>query len=87
MHDIKYIRKNPEKFDAEMKRRKLAPIAQKILEIDKNSRSEKNELQLLQEEANKNAKQIGEFIAKGMKEEAEKAKEQSKILSLSNTVF
>ncbi|HCR86123.1 MAG TPA: serine--tRNA ligase [Alphaproteobacteria bacterium] len=80
MHDIKYIRKNPDEFDAAMKRRGLDKLSHKILEIDKNSRSEKNELQNLQEEANKIAKQIGEFMAKGMKDEAENAKIKSKEL-------
>jgi seryl-tRNA synthetase len=80
MHDIKYIRQNPEVFDKEMARRKLEPISAKILELDKQQRSGKSSLQTLQEEANKIAKQIGEFVAKGMKDEAEKAKEKSKEL-------
>ena len=34
MHDIKYIRKNPEAFDAAMKRRGFEGLSKKILEID-----------------------------------------------------
>lgn len=80
MHDIKYIRKDPEGFDKAMKRRGLEGLSAKILEIDKSSRSEIGAMQTLQEEANKNAKQIGEFMAKGMKDEAEAAKTRSKEL-------
>ena len=34
MHDIRYIRENPDAFDAALKRRKLAPMAGEILKTD-----------------------------------------------------
>lgn len=80
MHDIKYIRKNPEEFDKQMQKRGFDPVSAKILEADKEARSGKTDLQALQEEANKTAKIIGSLMAEGKAEEAEKAKERSKEL-------
>jgi seryl-tRNA synthetase len=70
MHDIKFIRQNPEAFDAALARRKLAPLSSKIIELDKQNRGGITELQALQEKSNRLAKQIGELMAQGKKAEA-----------------
>jgi seryl-tRNA synthetase len=70
MHNIKAIRKNPEAFDTALAKRGLAPLSAKILELDKEKRGEQHNLQNLQSEANKLAKQVGELMAKGQRDEA-----------------
>lgn len=65
MHNIQWIRKYPELFDKAMVKRGLGPIAQEIIERDKERRSGKTELQQLQQQANEWAKKIGEFKAQG----------------------
>lgn len=78
MHDIKYIRKSPEEFDKQLARRNLQPLSAKILELDKGNRSSIAELQKLQEESNKIAKEIGDMMASGKKSEAQGLIERSK---------
>ena len=39
MHDIRFIRDNPEAFDAGLKKRNLPPIAAELLAIDKRRRA------------------------------------------------
>jgi seryl-tRNA synthetase len=70
MHDIKQIRKNPEAFDTAMKKRGLAPLSAQILEADKQKRGNVSNLQELQEEANKIAKEVGILMGSGKKDEA-----------------
>ena len=45
MHDIKYIRENPEEFDAALAKRGVAAVAQNILRLDEQSRALKTRLQ------------------------------------------
>ena len=78
MHDIKYIRSNPQEFDKHLARRGIKPLSAQILEIDGKNRGDKTSLQKLQEEANKLAKQIGEMMASGKKSEAAPLLERSK---------
>ena len=78
MHDIKYIRNNPAEFDKHLARRGLKPLSAKIIELDKSRRGGIAELQTLQEEANKLAKQIGEMMSSGKKAEAAPLMERSK---------
>ncbi len=80
MHDIKYIRKSPEEFDKHLAKRNLAPLSAKILEVDKQKRGSQTELQKLQEESNKIAKEIGDLMAQGKKTEAQSLIERSKTL-------
>ncbi|MDX1949228.1 MAG: serine--tRNA ligase [Rickettsiales bacterium] len=80
MHNIKFIRENPEIFDKEMARRGLEPLSQKILEVDKARRNSTADLQKLQEESNRIAKQIGDLMAQGKKSEAGELIEKSKEL-------
>lgn len=76
MHDIKWIRKNPEEFDKAMVRRGLAPISDEILKRDKEKRGGIGALQELQEKSNALAKKIGEL--KSNKKDADKEIAESK---------
>lgn len=76
MHNIKYIRQNPQAFDEAMVRRGLGPISEEILKRDVARRGEQTSLQELQAKANELAKKIGELKAK--KENADAFIEQSK---------
>lgn len=76
MHDIKWIREQPEAFDSAMVRRGLSPLSQEILALDKAQRGAIQDEQKLQEEANRLAKEIGQCKAKG--EDAEEVIARSK---------
>ena len=65
MHDIKWIRENPDAFDAALARRKQAPLAAEILAEDKDLRALKTRLQELQAERNTRSKEIGAAKSKG----------------------
>ncbi len=71
MHDIKYIRENPQDFDDAMVRRGLAPVSDRILEHDKEKRGGITDLQELQQKSNTLAKRIGEIKSKGDDADAE----------------
>ena len=68
MHDIKFIRENPEAFDAALARRGLEPQAATILALDAARREAESLQQAQQAERNRIAKEIG--IAKAAKDEA-----------------
>jgi seryl-tRNA synthetase len=68
MFDIKWIRENPEAFDAGLARRGLAPAAESLLDLDKKRRAAETRAQEIQTERNALSKQIG--IAKSKGEDA-----------------
>ncbi|MEI6729639.1 MAG: serine--tRNA ligase [Pseudomonadota bacterium] len=65
MHDIKFIRENPEAFDAGMAKRGIAPQSAHILKLDEEKRTLQKELQDLQSKRNNFAKEIGMAKSKG----------------------
>ncbi len=65
MHDIKFIRENPDAFDAGLKRRNLPPQSAEILRLDEKKRARQTELQELQAKRNDVAQRIGEAKRKG----------------------
>ena len=65
MHDIKFIRENPDAFDAALARRGLPAQSAAILKCDEKKRVEQTELQGLLTKRNAVAKQIGEVKSKG----------------------
>ena len=69
MFDIKWIRENPDAFDAGLAKRGLEPASAHIIELDKARREAQSKAQAIQEERNKLSKQIG--IAKSKGEDAE----------------
>ncbi len=60
MHDIRFIRENPEAFDAALKRRHLPPASIEILGLDAARRALQTEAQSLQAKRNDLSKQVGE---------------------------
>lgn len=65
MHDLKFIRENPEVFDAALKRRGAAAAASVVLALDENRRALQTELQAGQARRNEASKAIGAAKAKG----------------------
>ena len=65
MHDLNFIRENPQEFDLALERRNLKPKANEILALDHKIRNFKGELQELQQQKNKIAKEIGVLKSKG----------------------
>mgnify|MGYP003133677565 FL=1 len=65
MHDIKFIRENPDAFDAAMKRRKMGPQSGDILRMDEERRKVMTELQELQAVRNEKSKMIGQIKKEG----------------------
>ena len=78
MLDIKFLRENPDVVKENMKKKfqehKL-PLVDEVIELDAKKRETQQEADNLRAEKNKLSKQIGEFMAKGQKEEAEKVKQ------------
>lgn len=67
MHDIRFIRENPEAFDQALSRRGLAPLSQEILALDHELRAVLTEMQQAQARRNEASKLIGQ--AKAAKDE------------------
>jgi len=65
MHDIKWIRENPEEFDRGLARRRMEAISAQVLEIDAQNKAITTELQDLQTRRNDASKQIGVLKGKG----------------------
>lgn len=78
MHDIKWIRENPEAFDAALKKRGIAAQSTKLLALDEQRRQFMTELQTLQSKRNDISKQVG--IAKAQKQEATHLFEEMKTI-------
>ena len=79
MLDIKFVRENPEIVKENIRKKfqdNKLPLVDEVLELDKENRSIKQEVEALRAERNKLSKQIGGLMAKGEKEEAEKIKAQ-----------
>jgi len=74
MHDIKAIRENPAEYDALWGKRGLEPLSKKILDQDALIRKAKQVVQEAEAARNKSSKLIGQAMAKGDKEEAERLK-------------
>ena len=74
MHDIKAIRENPEYYDKRWAKRGLEPQSKKILDRDALIRKAMGVVQEAEAARNKSSKMIGQAMAKGDKEEAERLK-------------
>jgi seryl-tRNA synthetase len=68
MYDLRWIRDNPEAFDAGLVARGLAPLAADILARDEKARANRTQLQEIQNRRNALSKQIG--AAKSKSEDA-----------------
>lgn len=65
MHDIRFIRENPDAFDAAMKKRGRGPEASRLLALDTARREATARLQEIETERNAKSKLIGQAKAKG----------------------
>jgi len=65
MHDIRAIRAEPAAFDAAMTRRRLPPVADRLIAMDAERRSAQTAVQEKQARRNALAKQVGEGKRKG----------------------
>src|SRR5580704_11015181 len=84
MHDIRFIRDNPDAFDRGLMRRGLAPQAQRLITLDEQRRAKILALETAQARRNAASKEIGE--AKKNKDE-EKAKGLlSEVAALKETI-
>jgi seryl-tRNA synthetase len=74
VHDIKFVRDNPQGFDAGLARRGLGPRAAELIALDDARRAAIGELQKAQERRNAASKEIGQAMARGDKQVAEDLK-------------
>jgi len=65
MHDIAWIRDNPDAFDKGCAARGLEPLAAQILELDSRVRAAKTSLQEIQQRRNELSKEIGQAKSSG----------------------
>jgi seryl-tRNA synthetase len=84
MHDIKWIRDNPEAFDAGLKRRGLAPISAKVLALDEKRRAAILRAEQAQARRNAASKEIGD--AKKARDDARAAALMGEVAELKTTL-
>jgi seryl-tRNA synthetase len=65
MHDIKFIRKNPEEFQLLMEKRGLKIDLQEIIEVDTLIRTHQANMQEIQVKRNNMSKEIGKLVSQG----------------------
>ena len=65
MLDLRWIREEPEAFDAALKRRGLEPLSAEVLALDSRHRASQAELQAMQTRRNEASRAIGEAKRKG----------------------
>lgn len=81
MLDIKFLRTNPDIVKENIKKKfqfEKIELVDKVIELDKEYRDAKNRADELRSKRNSISKQIGMFMAKGQKDDAENAKQQVK---------
>ncbi len=84
MHDIKWIRENPEAFDRGLKRRGLAPESLRLIDIDERRRAAITKLEQAQARRNAASKEIAE--AKRAKDDAGARSLMAEVAELKNTI-
>jgi seryl-tRNA synthetase len=84
MHDIKWIRDNPEAFDRGLARRGLAPEARRLIAVDERRRAAIATLEQAQARRNAASKEIGE--AKRAKDEAGARALMEEVADLKNAI-
>ncbi|WP_024507002.1 serine--tRNA ligase [Bradyrhizobium sp. ARR65] len=84
MHDIKWIRENPESFDTGLKRRGLEPLSASLLSIDEKRRAAILASEQAQARRNAASKEIGD--AKKAKDEARAAALMDEVGKLKTTL-
>jgi seryl-tRNA synthetase len=84
MHDIKWIRENPQLFDAGLKRRGLEPLSASLLAIDEKRRAAILKSEQAQARRNSASKEIGD--AKKAKDDARAAGLMAEVNELKTTM-
>jgi len=84
MHDIKWIRENPEAFDAALKRRGVGPLSLSLLAVDEKRRGAILAAEQAQARRNAASKEIGD--AKKAKDEARAAALMDEVGKLKTTL-
>ncbi len=77
MLDIRFVRENPEVVKQNIRNKfqdQKLPLVDEVIELDAKARETQTEADNLRAEKNKVSKEIGQFMSKGMKDEAEAAK-------------
>lgn len=74
MHDLRFIRENPDAFDTGLARRGVDPVAATVLELDRTRRDAATRMQESQSRRNDASKLIGQAMAQGDKDKAETLK-------------
>ena len=74
MHDIAYIRANPQAFDAALARRGADPVADRIIALDAKKREASTKVQQAQSRRNDASKAIGQAMGQGDRDKAEALK-------------
>ena len=74
MHDIAFIRHNPEAFDAALQKRGAEPVADRIVALDAKKREAQTRVQEAQSRRNEASKAIGQAMGQGDKDKAEALK-------------
>ncbi|RZP20192.1 MAG: serine--tRNA ligase [Erythrobacter sp.] len=74
MHDIAYIRSNPQEFAAALARRGAEPVADRIIALDAQKREATTKVQQAQSRRNEASKAIGQAMGQGDKDKAEALK-------------
>jgi seryl-tRNA synthetase len=65
MHDIKFIRNNPQEFQLLMEKRGLKIELEEIMELDTLIRAHQTEIQKIQVKRNNTSKEIGKLVSQG----------------------
>jgi len=65
MFDLRWIRENPDAFDAGLQKRGFEPMAETVLDLDKRRRASNTSMQNMQTRRNEVSKQIGLAKSKG----------------------
>ncbi len=65
MHDLKFIRENPEAFDAALRRRGAEAVSARLVALDEKRRAVQTEMQNAQARRNEASKAIGAAMGKG----------------------
>ena len=79
MLDIKFLRENPEVVKQNIRNKfqdEKLPLVDQVIELDRENRKIKQEVEALRASRNKNSKQIGKLMGQGKREEAEAVKAQ-----------
>lgn len=74
MHDIAFIRANPDSFDAAIKKRGVEPVAERIVALDHEKREATTKVQQAQSRRNEASKAIGQAMGQDDKGKAEALK-------------